>query len=173
MTIPKRKHSLEFKAEAIQLAERTTVAKAAAQLSISPLQIYDWRKTMMRDFTDVERDSYLAIKNARLKHEIAEQKDELEILKKAAIGSTRQCNTLAYNLLRSLKFKHDVEAQGHTCDVKTITCSVRRQGSVAKATRRFKVTTDSDHSDPIAKNLPDRNFTATAPNQKWAPEFDS
>ena len=60
MTTPKRKHSPEFKAEAITLAERTTVAKAASQLSSSPSQIYDWRKTMMRDFTDVERDSYLA-----------------------------------------------------------------------------------------------------------------
>ena len=65
MTITKRKHSPEFKVEAIKLAERTTVAKAAAQLSISPSQIYDWRKTMMRNFTDVERDSYLAAENVR------------------------------------------------------------------------------------------------------------
>ena len=84
MTIHKRKHSPEFKAEAIKLAERTTVAKAAAQLSIAASQIYDWRKTMMREFTDVERDSYLAAENARLKREMAEQKEELEILKKAA-----------------------------------------------------------------------------------------
>jgi transposase len=80
----KRKHSPEFKSEAIKLAERTTVAKAAAQLSLSPSQIYDWRKTMMLDFTEVERDSYLAAENARLKRELAEQKEEIEILKKAA-----------------------------------------------------------------------------------------
>jgi|TARA_B110000503_G_scaffold114067_1_gene171367 transposase len=84
MTIPKRKHSLEFKAEAVKLAEPTAVSKATVQLSISPSQIYDWRKTMMRDFTDVERDSYLASKDTRLKREIDEQKEELEILKKAA-----------------------------------------------------------------------------------------
>jgi len=84
MTTPKRKRSPEFKSEAIKLAERISVAKAAVQLSISPSQIYDWRKTMIRDFTDVERDSYLAAENARLKRELAEQKEELEILKKAA-----------------------------------------------------------------------------------------
>ena len=77
MTIAKRKHSPEFKTEAIKLAERTTVAKAAAQLSISPSQIYDWRKTIIRHSTDVERDSYLAAENARLKRELAEQKEEL------------------------------------------------------------------------------------------------
>lgn len=57
MTIPKRRHSPEFKAEAIKLAERVSVAKAAEQLSINPSQIYDWRKTMIRDFTNVERGS--------------------------------------------------------------------------------------------------------------------
>jgi hypothetical protein len=39
MTTPKRKHSLGFKAEAIKLAERTIVAKAATQLSIIPSHI--------------------------------------------------------------------------------------------------------------------------------------
>jgi transposase InsO family protein len=63
---------------------------------------------------------------------------------------------------------HDLEEQGYACDIKTIAHSMRRQGLVAKARRRFKVTTDSDHSYPIAKNLLDRDFTATAPNQKWA-----
>ena len=67
-----------------------------------------------------------------------------------------------------VRIQHDLEAQGHTCDVKTIACSMRRQGLVAKAARRFKVTTDSGHNYPIAKNLLNQNFTAIAPNQKWA-----
>ena len=29
------------------------------------------------------------------------------------------------------------------------------------------VTTDSNHSEPVADNLLKRDFTATAPNQKW------
>jgi len=67
-----------------------------------------------------------------------------------------------------VRIKHALEAQGHRCDVKTIACSMRRKGLVAKATRRFKVTTDSDHSYPIAKNLLDRDFVASSRNQKWA-----
>ena len=31
---------------------------------------------------------------------------ERDILREAAVGSTHQCNTLAYNLLRSLKFQY-------------------------------------------------------------------
>jgi putative transposase len=37
-----------------------------------------------------------------------------------------------------VRIQHDLEAQGHAYDVDTITCSMRRQGLVAKATRRFK-----------------------------------
>lgn len=33
--------------------------------------------------------------------------------------------------------------------------------------KRFKHTTDSDHDDPIAANVLDRDFTAAAPNQRW------
>jgi putative transposase len=33
--------------------------------------------------------------------------------------------------------------------------------------KRFKKTTDSAHGGPVAPNLLDQDFTATAPNQKW------
>lgn len=33
--------------------------------------------------------------------------------------------------------------------------------------RRFKRTTDSEHASPVAANLLDQDFAATAPNQKW------
>jgi transposase InsO family protein len=35
-------------------------------------------------------------------------------------------------------------------------------------TRKFKATTDSDHTFNIAPNLLDRDFTAERPHQKWA-----
>ncbi len=45
---------------------------------------------------------------------------------------------------------------------------MERQGLVSKAAKRFKVTTDSNHQLPIAPNLLDQDFSATAINQKWA-----
>jgi transposase InsO family protein len=38
----------------------------------------------------------------------------------------------------------------------------------ARPRKRFKVTTMSDHDQPVAANLLDRQFTAEAPNQRWA-----
>lgn len=44
---------------------------------------------------------------------------------------------------------------------------MREQGLRARPRRRFRKTTDSQHADPIAPNLLERNFEATAPNQVW------
>jgi len=45
---------------------------------------------------------------------------------------------------------------------------MRENGIVVERTRKFKATTDSDHTFNIAPNLLDREFTADRPNQKWA-----
>lgn len=41
----------------------------------------------------------------------------------------------------------------------------------AKAKRKFKMTTDSNHNNPIAPNLLDRDFTALNPNEKWTSDI--
>lgn len=45
---------------------------------------------------------------------------------------------------------------------------MKRQSLVAKAARKFKCTTDSNHRLPVAPNSLEQDFTTTAPNQKWA-----
>lgn len=41
------------------------------------------------------------------------------------------------------------------------------QGLVARARRRYRSTTMSDHDQPVAANLLNREFEATQPNQRW------
>ena len=40
-------------------------------------------------------------------------------------------------------------------------------GLFSRTKRKFVVTTDSNHSQPVAENILERDFNATAPNQKW------
>ena len=84
--IPKenKKYTAEFKSEAIKLAERLSVAEAAERLGIYASQIYSWRSAQNNSRMSTERESLLATENARLKRQLAEQAEELEILKKAA-----------------------------------------------------------------------------------------
>jgi putative transposase len=44
---------------------------------------------------------------------------------------------------------------------------MQEDGLEARARKRFKCTTMSDHDQPVAANLLDRQFTAEAPNQRW------
>ena len=44
---------------------------------------------------------------------------------------------------------------------------MQEQGLRARARKRFKSTTMSDHDQPVAANLLNREFTAAAPNQRW------
>jgi len=44
---------------------------------------------------------------------------------------------------------------------------MREEQIQGKVPKRFKQTTNSDHDDPIAANVLDRDFTAAAPNQRW------
>jgi hypothetical protein len=61
----------------------------------------------------------------------------------------------------------DLDEQGHRYNRKTVAASMKRQGLVAKAGKKYKATTDSEHSLPVAPNRLKQDFTADAPNQKW------
>jgi putative transposase len=61
----------------------------------------------------------------------------------------------------------DLTEQGHAISRKRIVRLMREDGLVARPRRRFKVTTMSDHDQPVAANVLARQFTAAAPNQRW------
>lgn len=44
---------------------------------------------------------------------------------------------------------------------------MRAEGLVARVRRRYRSTTMSEHDQPVAANILNREFRATAPNQRW------
>jgi transposase InsO family protein len=70
-------------------------------------------------------------------------------------GSPRICKALA--------------AQGQSVCENTVAKVMRAAGIRAKTKKKFVPgTTDSNHRNPVAGNVLDRQFTAELPNQKWA-----
>jgi putative transposase len=62
--------------------------------------------------------------------------------------------------------------QGIRCSRKRVARLMRVQGLCATQRRQRKPrTTDSQHSYPIAPNLLERNFAASAPNRKWVADI--
>jgi putative transposase len=57
--------------------------------------------------------------------------------------------------------------QGIRCGRKRVARLMRLAGFVATHRKRKPQTTDSNHEHPIAANVLNREFTASAPNQRW------
>jgi putative transposase len=61
----------------------------------------------------------------------------------------------------------ELVAKGHECSVNFVAKVMREAGIVARTKRKFRQTTDSNHSHPVADNILDREFNPDEPNASW------
>ena len=61
----------------------------------------------------------------------------------------------------------DLLAAGEHVGRKRVARLMRKEGLKGRVRRRYKCTTMSDHDQPVAPNLLERQFEADAPNQRW------
>jgi len=61
----------------------------------------------------------------------------------------------------------DLRKQDERVSRKRVIRLMQEDGLKARLRKRFKCTTMSDHDQPVAANLLDRQFTAEAPNRRW------
>jgi putative transposase len=67
----------------------------------------------------------------------------------------------------SPRIHEDLIEQAEHVSRKRVIRLMQEDGLEARARKRFKCTTMSDHDQPVAANLLDRRFEADAPNQRW------
>ncbi len=94
----------------------------------------------------------------------AQESARLEIEIRAAHQRTRE--TFGAERLQS-----DLADHGIRVGVDRIKRIRKKLGLRCKQKRKFKVTTDSRHTLPVAPNLLERNFTVTAPNRVWVSDI--
>ena len=124
--------------------DRFAVRMMCAAMRVSPSGYYDWR-----DRAPSSR--------AKAHAQLDTQVQQAFVAEKARAGAPR--------LTRRL------HAQGHTAGHNQVAQSLRRQGLRAKGARKYKATTNSNHSLPIAPNLLQQDFSADRPNQKWVSDI--
>ena len=61
--------------------------------------------------------------------------------------------------------------QDQKASVNTVARILRENGLRSKTTKKYKATTNSNHSLPVADNLLNRDFTATHRNEKWVSDI--
>ena len=69
------------------------------------------------------------------------------------------------------KVTAELKAEGYGCGQRKVGRLMRIAGLRGCPQRRFQVTTQSDPSHPVASNLLRQDFTAEAPNQRWAADI--
>ena len=80
------------------------------------------------------------------------------------IRASHEGSRHAYGSPRVLE---DVLAEGIAVSRKRVARLMRAEGLRARARKRFRSTTMSDHDQPIAANVLARQFAAERPNQRW------
>jgi len=71
----------------------------------------------------------------------------------------------------SPRITEELMDRGITCSENRVVARMKVLELQAKAKRKYKMTTDSNHNKPIASNLLERDFTATQPNEKWTSDI--
>jgi putative transposase len=65
----------------------------------------------------------------------------------------------------------ELKAAGERVGRKRVARLMRERKLTARTRRRFRTTTDSKHGFPIAPNVLERNFTASAPDRAWVTDI--
>jgi putative transposase len=113
----------------------------------------------MCDMLSIERSGYYAW----VTRKPSKQSVDNDTLDKKII-SVFNTNSGRYGCPRITNELHD---QGEKCGKNRVFRRMRHLKLRAKGKKKFKVTTDSKHNMPVAPNLLNRDFSATAINQKW------
>jgi transposase InsO family protein len=94
-------------------------------------------------------------------------------------GSTRLSEPQAVALIKAIhaevkgaygsrRMHRELKGRGHRIGLSRVERLMREHGVRARHKKRYKATTDSKHSLPVADNVLARNFTPDAPNRVWS-----
>ncbi len=71
----------------------------------------------------------------------------------------------------SSRIYHEVKGRV-PCSENRVARLMKKHGIAAKQKKRYKRATKANAAHPVAPNLVDRDFSATAPNQKWTTDWN-
>jgi len=131
---------------------------------VSPYELVDTEKTafpvgVLCEAVGVSRSAYYAWRSSEPSaRELANERILAEIRAIHVENEARYGSPRVVNELRE---------RGHEVGKHRVARLMRENGIFARMRRRFRHTTDSNHKLPVAPNLLEQNFTATAPNQAW------
>jgi len=131
---------------------------------VSPYELVDSEKTafpigVLCEAVGVSRSAYYAWRSST--------PSARELANERILAEIRAIHTEHEARYGSPRIVDELRERGHEVGKHRVARLMRENGIFGRIRRRFRHTTDSQHKLPIAPNLLEQNFFATAPNQAW------
>jgi putative transposase len=112
---------------------------------------------------DVSRSGFYAwLKRPKSKRAIANDK---------LLEKIKQAHRKSRKTYGGRRIHKQLVSESENCSKNRVARLMRRYGIIAKTKRKFRATTNSKHSLPVAENLLNRQFEVDAPNKVWAADI--
>lgn len=118
-----------------------------------------WPVEVQCDVFGVSRSGYYAWKG---RPEAPRAREDAEV-----VIEIKAASVVGRGNYGSPRVHRELRAQGRRISRKRVARLMRQEGIVARKKRRFRKTTDSNHSHPIAPNVLARNFDVELPDTAW------
>jgi putative transposase len=120
----------------------------------------EWPVTVMCRVLEVSRSGFYAWRKRSAS--VRSQRQQELVSEMEQIHSDRDMRSYG-----SPRMQQELAARGHEVSENTVSKLMREHGLRAASNRKFRVTTDSRHSLPVAENVLDRKFEQNTPDSVW------
>jgi len=132
---------------------------------------YAWIKRHKRLFPTMVMCNVLKVSTSGYYGSIKRNPSSGHIRRKAIAQAAAHSYFESNRIYGHRKVHRDLAEEGVICCRETVRRIMRDIGLYNRIKRKFVVTTNSNHTLKIAKNLLGRDFTSKAPNHKWAADI--
>ena len=123
-----------------------------------------WSVSLLCNLLNVTRNGYYSYQQRQLKQpQDSHWQDKIDCVKKVAEGAD---HTYGYRRMRKA-----LQAVGYPVSRGETRKLMKTAGVQVKQRKRYKVTTDSNHSKPLYDNVLNREFTVSSPDQVYVQDI--
>ena len=99
------------------------------------------------------------------------RRDSLELNDRRLLQLIREIFAQSRETYGSPRIYRELRTRGVRCDKARVERLMRENEITPPRKKKYRVTTDSNHKNPVAPNVLQRDFTSPAPNRRWVSDI--
>jgi len=99
------------------------------------------------------------------------RRDSLELNDRRLLQLIREIFAQSHETYGSPRIYRELRTRGIRCDKARVERLMQENEITPPRKKKYRVTTDSNHKNPVAPNVLQRDFTSPAPNRRWVSDI--